>query len=63
MSMLDGLSAIFTQPTRRHTVAEDFPAMHESWREDALALRGDWQRVGGDIRSAMMSIAGEICHG
>jgi len=37
----------------------DFPDFSTGFQRDAEALRGDWQRVGNDLRVAMDSIAHE----
>ena len=33
----------------------DVPDLRTGFQRDAEALRGDWQRVGGDLRQAMHS--------
>jgi len=37
----------------------DFPDFNTGFQRDAEAIRGDWRRVGNDIRAAMDSFAHE----
>jgi hypothetical protein len=37
----------------------DIPDLRNGFQRDAEALRGDWQRVGSDLRRAMDSAAHE----
>jgi hypothetical protein len=37
----------------------DFPDFNTGFQRDAEALRGDWRRVGNDLRTAMDSFAHE----
>ena len=37
----------------------DIPDFNTGFQRDAQALRGDWQKVGGDLRKAMDSFAGK----
>jgi hypothetical protein len=37
----------------------DFPDFSNGFQRDAEALRGDWRRVGNDLRAVMNSLAHE----
>jgi hypothetical protein len=35
------------------------PDLTTGWQRDGAAIRGDWQRVGGDMRRAMNIVSNE----
>jgi hypothetical protein len=40
----------------------ELPDLSAGFEQDAQALHGDWQRIGGDIRSAMDQVSLQIPH-
>ena len=63
VGLIDGLASIIMPPERpSHSAASDV-SIQEAWARDALAIRGDWQSVGNDIRTSMDRLSGEVVNG
>jgi hypothetical protein len=55
-SLLKGFSSVFNLSGQTFL---DMPDFSGGFQRDGAALRGDWQRVGDDLKKAMERVANE----